>query len=250
MFPGLFPAFGSAEALPPLTGMVVWLKTPIACLVDMDDLNSTTHLWLDSSGNGIDGVAPGGTNPKPIYHDNIVDGLPAVDFFTNEGTLISLVGFNAIATGWSGANIFYVLKLNADPPSALGAGISVMGTDGNPDFFPFNGDGHVYDGSFSNARKDTGNPSVDLSLWHVYDISSATNDWKNYFDNVQFFSTATNTFVNNLSPFQEPSIGCNNGSIAFKGYMAEIIIYDHILDGTERTTLFSYFAARFPTIGL
>jgi len=239
-FPGLFsfvsgvPAAVVPEDQPPLTNLVVWLKTPIVGLVNNDQVTT----WPDSSGNGNDATQTTEAD-KPEYLTNQINGLDVV-FIDGGNSEFLNIALNA--SGYTAASIFIVLKVTADPSTGAGAGLWNLSDADFSAHFPYT-DGVIYDNAFSTVRKTVGNPTPSLTSFHIYDVISASGSWKARLDAVELFATGTNTVDGATSlVLGRSTIG---GSFDFGGSIAEVLIYNAALSDTDRNDAETYLATRF-----
>lgn len=243
-------SFTNSPVLPVLTGLFLWLKADE--ITGLNDTNPITT-WADSSTEGNDATQATAGN-RPIYRTSIINSLPAVRF-TNlaDGSDPTNRKFFALPTNafsaFTEGEIFWVGVVDADPPgdqyqnTFLNFGNYAQEFNDN-EVYPFT-DGNMYNGFGSSARKNaywaTGGV---LDSWHIYDIWSAANDWGMNLDNVNKFTTATNT----VSFRSDCRIGRDSSSVetfGLQGYIAEMILYNRKVTPTERTDIYDYLAAKY-----
>lgn len=224
---------------PPKDSLFVWLKADAFCLAN----NATIGTWDDSSGRG-NSLAAGGA--PPVFKTNIVNSLPAIYFDGSHYTGTWLAGNGALNSLTEG-ELFIVVKIDTDPPATTGVtGLwdftSHSGancTNANT-HYPYT-DSLIYDGAFSTVRKNVGNPSPALTSWRVYNVQSKANSWIATLDTVQLFSTGTNAFATNGG--ERLGTGCSSYNL--QGYIAEFLLYNHVVSGADRTSIWAYLGQKY-----
>jgi hypothetical protein len=148
-----------------------------------------------------------------------------------------------VFTGLTSAEVFLVVKQDADP--GVGGDVGAIWTFGSDssDHFPFQ-DGVVYMGWGSTVRKTVGNLTPSLAAWRVLNISSAPSDYNVRVDGTSVFSTATNT----VGWTTAPRIGYAATGIPALGYWAELIMYSRVISSTERAGVLSYLKGKYPSL--
>lgn len=139
-------------------------------------------------------------------------------------------------TGYTAGELFMVIKATTDPNTG---GWMHLGSDTQANRYSNSTDSLLYISFATTSRKTTGNPVQDLSVWHVLDVWSASNDYAVYINNDLHYSTATNTVGYPTGPF----IGRNSAAVYFPGDVAEFIFYDRKLTVGERAAVYTYLAA-------
>lgn len=241
-------AIGGAVAGPgSITGLRLWLKA--GSITGLNDNDQVTSNWPDSSGNGND-ARPQGVTVKPRWKaTGGPNSQPAVNMGQNLGSNGGYFDFASAASTIMGSPAaghgFAVVKIDADPPSSNGHAAPAIAQFGSStdEYYTFPSDSKIYDGFGSSARKTTVNPTPSLTSWRLYESRSAANDWSNWLDGTQLFSTASNTVSWNGS---RASIGnTNTNSKTMDGLIAEVIVYDKILSAGELTTIKTYIADKY-----
>jgi hypothetical protein len=206
----------------PMNGMRLWLKADCATNPVAD--------WLDQSGRNNNAVqSSGGSQPTLLV--NALNGRPVVHFNGNQ-----YLALPNLMNGASAGEIFMVVK------SATDGGYRRMmrfGTSGYGSAYPWV-DGNVYEDFGSTVQYGLGNPPQALNQYHIYNVSSKTNEWVARFDRLEEHRETSNTVAFSANPL----IGHSN-SETFAGDIAEIIIYDHVLTLTERDRVQYYLAAEY-----
>lgn len=230
-----------------ITGLRLWLRPDaIGGLSDNDQITSN---WLDSSGNAND-ARPQGVTAKPRWKaTGGPNSTPAVNMGQSLGSNGGYFDFAVSAATLMGSpsagHGFAVVKLDADPPPSNGRAAPPLGQFGTntDEYFTFPSDSKIYDGFGSSARKTTVDPTPSLTSWRLYEVRTASGAWSNHLDGTQLFSTATNTVSWRTGT---PGIGqTNTNSKTLDGLIADIIVYDHVLNGTDLATLKTYITNRY-----
>lgn len=214
-----------------LTNLELWLKADAILGLNNNDPITT---WNDSSGNGRNATAVQFSARKPIWKSTAgPNSKPCVEMISasTDGGYFTLPNF---LTGFAAGDAFTVFQIDNDPPSSnnyAGPPLSNFGST-TDEYFVFTTDSKIYDGFGSTARKTTVDPATSLTAWGVYEERSATNDWSNYLNGTQLFTTATNT----VGWGTGPTLGfTTTGSKLMMGRIAEVILYSRVLDNvTER----------------
>jgi len=238
---GSLPTVGagpSAGAFLPtqISGLVLWLRADgITGLNDADPVTT----WSDESGNSND-VTQSTAAKKPVYKTSIVNGQPVVRF---DGTddYMDVVG----VSGLTAATFFMVYKAVTNDS---GDGYGHFGSESANNHYSFT-DGNIYDGFGSAVRRNTGNPTVVLSTWHIYAISVAANQWTSWINGTQHFTTAINT----VGWDPDPVIGTGNDvyppiSTFGAADFAELMIYDSVLSVDDRSSVHTYLGDKYGII--
>src|SRR5438270_3152056 len=216
----------SASSIPSV-GMALWLRGDNGVVVSGGNVISA---WLDNSGKNNNAVQGSG-GLQPTLAANALNGRPVVHFNGNQYlTLPNLMN------GAGAGEIFMVVK------SATDGGYRRMmrfGASGNGSAYPWV-DGNVYEDFGSTVQYLLGNPPQALNQYHIYNVSSKTNEWVARFDGLEEHRETSNTVAFSANPL----IGHSN-SENFAGDMAEIIIYDHVLTPAERKATENYLGSKY-----
>lgn len=137
-------------------------------------------------------------------------------------------------TGFTVGDVFMLLRAEYDPAIRTVA-FSCFGSSGDNDHYPWT-DGIIYNTFGTNVRKTVGNISPYLGKYHVLRILSKSGTWSMWIDDVQVFTTASNT----VGWTTAPSIGKGVGSFFWDGRLAEMFLYSQERSGAEATALVSY----------
>jgi hypothetical protein len=235
VFPGLL-AIQHPSSGPPMTNLVLWLKTPISGLNDGDRVGT----WPDSSGNSNDFTAGGGQRPHYRTVSGTINSLPVVDFVGSESNFLENNTLDS--TGFSAASVFIVARQNADPPPTFWGFWRWNSAGGDPSAIPFT-DGVIYDGAFATVRKTVGNPTPSLASPFLYDVISASGSWKARLNSVEIFSTGTNTYQGQAASNLLGNVV--GGASSLNGVMAEVLVYSTNLDDTTRDAVELYLTTKY-----
>jgi hypothetical protein len=224
-----------------VNGKLIWLRPEELLAYNNQDPIST---WTDHSGNGNNGTT-GGTQ-RPLLNDeanvNAVNNHRVVAFAT--GYRFLLPDLTAMGlSGSTGAEVFLVVKAQNDPGTAgTGNGqLWKLGTSSSSDHYPFQ-DGKIYMGALSDTRKDPGyNPVQLLNVWHVLNVSSKTNEHVQRLNGIEVHRENSNTFA----VISTPVIGLAAGGGYFTGWIAEFILFDHVLTTQDRDKVGTYLARKY-----
>jgi len=219
-------AFVESET-PPLTGMVEWHRADDITGVDPDAVITT---WVDSSGNGFDVTQSNGSN-KPILKTNFINGRNAVHFVDSSDSMAR------ITTPALSQPYTYVALSRLDTASGFDKHIIQSGGAGNRGFLY-----HEFNAGITDER---------VVMWAGTDLEGAVEvlaTWQIYEGS---FNGASSVLYQNglIDASGDANTGGHAGTVlgsAFaNGYMAEVMIYDHLLDEAERNQLIGYLAPRY-----
>lgn len=184
--------------------------------------------WTDSSGMG-NNATRGGT-PTRVLGATPTGG--AVVRFNGTTDLFSLPNF---ASGFTSGEAFVVVRIDNDPPSGGGqTGLWKFGTAGANMHYTWT-DGNIYDSFGSTGRPNMGNPTQDLTQFHIYHVRSESGFWESRINNVVHYSSASNT----VGFRSDPYLGRSNGGFYLDGEIAEFRFYEGTLTAGERDTIFN-----------
>jgi hypothetical protein len=233
--PGRLGKFGASSATPVPVGLWTPLQLGGALLLWLkgDDLSGNDGdniaAWNDASGNGRN-FAQATEADKPNLEVAELNGMNVVRF--NGATTEVLTGptLSGIATS---ASLFYVVKATTNDSGSGGPGM--FGSAASANQYTF-GDGNLYNGDLSTARKTVGNPTPSVANWNILSIASAANDWKCRLGGTQLFTTATNTVGLSTAPDLGRSL-----TQWFTGDIAEVVLMSGV-DTTSRDLVEGYAA--------
>jgi len=145
----------------------------------------------------------------------------------------------AAISGATRGEIFMVVKAAADSTSA-NRRMMAFGTSPYGSAYPWS-DGNIYEDFGSNLEYLAGGPQQHWEQYHVYNVSSAPNEWVARFDGFEAHRESTNT----VAFRSDPVLGRADLDNSFTGDIAEVIIYDHVLDPGERERVNWYLASKY-----
>ena len=214
----------------PSEGLRLWLKADAGVVAD--DSGKVSQ-WLDQSGAGIHASQSVLARRPVVVASSTLAGQPAIRFDAAQSQQLGLANFmNGAAAG----EVFAVLKAVSAVPSAM-RGLWRLGYS-NSSRYP-NTNGTLNEDFGSNAGRSLGVPAADIAQWHVYNVSAAAGEWVARVNGVQQHRATSNTVFWNATPL----LG-HNGSYGFDGEIAEVLVFDRVLTGFERTTVQEYLAGR------
>jgi len=225
----------STGDLPPI-GLKLWLKADAGITKDS---NNKISAWLDQSGRNLQAAQNNQAN-QPVWSGAAAGSMPAV-YFDGNNRFFTLPDVMSTATA---GELFVVLRTEGDsnPPHGFmrfGSGGTSSGA-GTDILYPYQG--QIYDAFGSTAVKLVGTPPIPLTQYHLYNASSQTGEWTARLNASVQYTTTTNT----VGFTTTPTIGALY--YAFQGYMAEIIVYDHVLTAAERNTIQAYLGSKYSSV--
>jgi len=235
-----FAAQGITPWTPAETTTELWLDASDTATITETSGNVTA--WDDKSGNGNDATA----SNTPRSGDSTQNGLNVIDLDHNNSEYFTLTGLTGI-TG--GVSAFIVTKVTNDPAldntDPAENGIWQIHNGGGS--FPANHysytDGAIYDSFGSTVRKSTGNPSQDLTAWHIYNVDSEASNWTSRHNGTQHYTTATNTFGIAGTTYLGASVWPANVTTYYhSGSFAEFIVIEGVVSASDRQKIEGYLA--------
>lgn len=217
-----------------LSGLVCWLKADTLALTDGDAVAS----WTDDSGNSNTPTQATAAN-KPTFIDNALNGKAVIRFDGNDGLVMPTEGNFDLAT----PTIFLVARRTS---GSAAMGKSTTGSSGADRRKMFIGIGS------SSIAYTSGNDSAGINVtattanWNMFGVATVSNSQHSmYLNGTQTNSTVTlsDSTTNNAAFI----IGSNFsvGTEPFNGDIAEIIIYNRPLAGSEVVGLQNYLTATY-----
>jgi fibronectin type 3 domain-containing protein len=226
----------------PFGNLALWLKADAGLL--QGGTNTPVSLWADQSGNGNNATQPTGAS-QPLWIPGAIGDRPVVRF-NGTNSYLSLPG--STMAGTTGAEAFVVLKVAVDPPSAS-HGLWTFGEYNNASEFYPDTSGAIYEtfgfSAAAGVNYALGIPSQPLTQYHVYQVSSQTNNWAAWINGFLLYQTANNTYAYCTSPVLGGSLSGAFGNYYFAGDIAEVLIFNRGLTTGERTTIYSYFNGKY-----
>lgn len=178
----------------------------------------------DFSGRGNHGAAVG---TAPVYRTEMLYDLPAFRFDDASWSLANV--FSTLTQ----AEVFVVVKVDEDPPTnGVQSGIWWLGNYALGSHFPYS-DGVVYEVFGASVRKTIGNLTPSLAAWRVYNVSAAS-EWTARLDGAVIYAESGNTVFFNSTP-RLGSGGIGTPEYRLKGFIAEFLVFPHVLDTATRT---------------
>ncbi len=200
----------------------------------------TVQQWNDQSGNG-NNATQGTAGNRPTLRTNVVNGLPAIDFIATRPDFFDVGG---PLSGATAGEIFLVLKINTDPPAVdTKTGIYDYSAADFSSHYTWT-DGIIYDSWGATVRKTTVDPSTSLSSgYRIYSVRAGSSLWKNVLQAIVLSETTSNTVTFRAS-------GCKLGRSLVTTYncdgrIAEVIVYNGILSGADRGSVYDYLNTRY-----
>lgn len=171
------------------SSLALWLRADLGVTLN----GATVSAWADQSGNGRHATQTTAAD-QPAFRAagdaRGIGGNASVDFDGASDSLGFADVFSALATG---AEIFFVGRLDLDPPTiTTKTGLWTFGSSAESTHLPFT-DGVVYDNFGSTARKAAGNPTPSLASPFLYGVKSVANEWTARVNGAQLYTTATST---------------------------------------------------------
>ena len=230
-----------------IAGLAMWLDaTKITGFANGATLTS----WTDSIGNlsfsNVNGVT---------YQTSIMNGLPAV-YMNGPGPYLEYSGTPPALV--AGGTIYAVVQNNADgliQPNYSGVTFQVLwqmnGYANGWEGYPYNFNNTTVLGSLATTRRTWGYPfsSTYFRNPHIVKVVSTTNSWIQSFIQTATSTNATYTDTSASTPTLSAPMrlgACMDGPglCYYKGYFAEIILYNRGLSAPEQTTIENYLKAK------
>lgn len=216
--------------------LVLWLKADSLSLNDGDPVSS----WADSSGTG--NTATGTTTTRPLYKVNILNGMPVVRF---DGTDDKLLVADANSIDLTGdQTIFVVVKYSGTKGALIdhydnGGGFTGYGFEigqATPSKLSYWSSGK------GSRQSDT--PDLTTGAFHLVAIIRTSGSVVFYTDGT---AGATLTGHGNAASTNSLSIGVlpDGTTTPLNGDIAEIIVCDTAMAGTNLTNLKTYIANKY-----
>ncbi|HMR29283.1 MAG TPA: hypothetical protein PKE21_17535, partial [Flavobacteriales bacterium] len=264
----VLPLLLTAPMLPAQTGPggvgssatnILWLRADSGVQVPTFGVQQ----WTDLSGNGNHAVQTNGAL-QPLLETNVMNGMPAVLFDNDQANADRLtVPDNATLEGMSGLSAFAVYRLNTG--TALSAPRGILSKRNSPGsqnaygwFFwdsggnlrphlDIDGTGERLTGTTDRA---TGTPYVDGFAYHGAAPSNANDLTFHAANTPNGNRQETSTSIPNYSSDLHVGVlyghtGTGSNTTRFNGHIAEVILYNTVLNSTQRTIVFNYLAAKY-----
>jgi probable HAF family extracellular repeat protein len=228
---------GSGTNLP-LAELRLWLKADSG--IAQIGTNTSINAWEDQSGKGKHAIQ---TLPasRPEWRAGQINGRPVVHF---DGTNDSF-SFPNLLNGATQAEVFVVLKAQNETPSGNRA-LWKFGSYPTPGNLRYPAsDGTVVDEFGSTGSFNLGDPGQPMSSYHIYNVSTKAGEWTARVNQVLQYTSTANT----VGFATAPTLGYS-ASAYFEGDIAELLIYDRVLNSAERTAISGYLTRRYAIAGL
>jgi hypothetical protein len=210
-----------------ITGCKLWLDA--GTLTGGGTGVGGSNFWTDGSGQGNHASAPAVDGFSPKCYSGVANGLNVVRFNTDQSYAVTLPDF---LSGLSAASVFAVIRT-----TGTGNNWQNWNTDGDTDFHPWSGDGNLYCGLGSTTRKSCGSPVTSVAAFHLFGVTSAAGAWTMRLNQTQQFTTGSNTVGFTATP--------KLGNGIWAGDLAEVIVYDSALGGTDRGSVEDYLGGKY-----
>lgn len=233
------PAGGGSFDPTSVDGCALWL--------DASDAGSFTYhsgslisQWDDLSGEGHDATqSNSGLSPERTGTQN---GLTTVVFGGEDNP--GYLNFADVFSSLTAATFFITYALVEDPPTDVNdTGMFWFGTATTRSHHPYT-DGIVYDGFGSTTRKDTGNPSTDMTAWNTYRVLTKSGEWTSWFDGTQFYTTATNTVGFKTACELGHAFFPATTNYYLNGEVGEVLLYDNDISDDDAADIEDYLATK------
>jgi hypothetical protein len=216
-----------------ITGLKVWLDPTVGVLKTISGSvaaadGETVERWEDQSGQGnhVDQATSGS---RPVYHTNIVNSLPAVQFDGSTPTHLKNTGLSLTQPN----TIFAVAYSNSIANSrwitdGTGAARNILG--------------HHTQKWIAYSTSFLGNTAASTMTW-VY-LTGLFNGASSKMR----ASGAESTGNPGVTALTDLFVGAEQGltpGVSWQGYIAELLIYNSALSATDITTIETYLATKY-----
>lgn len=229
-FAGLYTGAPPAWTPARLSTLVGWWSAKSGVTVDG---STRVSQWNDKSGNGWHWTQAT-AGKRPLYEATGGSGGNACINFDGSVAVRSL---ESQIVGLTAAEVWVVVKLNADPPTAALSGLWKF--CGGVTNFPYS-DGVIYEGFGNASYKTIGNPTPSLASWRRYNVGAATNLYQASLDAATLYTSTVNTF-NWKIPAQLPCVlGTDAGVYTLNGRICEMVLIGSYATADERANVDTY----------
>ena len=202
----------------PISDLQLWLKG------DSGHGSGPINFWMDQSDKGNHATQSG--NNRPVAVEGAFNGKSAVHFYSSSNQYLNLPKF---LSGTNEAEAFVVLRAATNRP-ASSRSLWQLGS-ANLGRYPQT-DGTISDDFGSSAVKNMGVPAQSLTEGHLYNVTSRTGEWIARINGTIQYATTNNT----AGWFSTFYLGRGYYGF-FDGDIAEVLIFNRVLSGSERDTL-------------
>ena len=206
-------------------GLQVWLKADAGVVTNV---SGTVTNWQDQSGNGHNGSGAG-SNPKFTAASSTLGGMPSLSF-DDSNTGISLG--NLSASFPTAASVFVVTYVN----DTL---YNVFDTDNKNNYWRYDGDKYAYPGTFRVNRIDH-YAEMPASGACLFQVDSSASLWRTFTNG---FNLGDRT--GDYGAGDDYKIGFGTGAGAFRGEIAEVLIYSRVLSSNEAVKVGAYLVDKY-----
>jgi len=225
----------------PFTGMRLWLKADAGL-----SAGNGIDFWADQSGNGNNATQTAPTQRATLMTSamdpTVPNGRPVVRFAAAQNQCFNLPNVMVSATDPTkevgAGEIFVVVRAVSNTPTP-GHSMYQFGGASYGAIYPDH-DGRMYDTFGSTNQNLLGAPPVDLTKFNLYNVTASSGAWSVRFNGMMMYSTATNT----VSFPAGPVLGGADGNY-FDGDIAEVIVYNRMLNPLEREAVGTYIMSRY-----
>lgn len=226
-----------------VAGLTAWYDAgAIVGLANADPVPT----WADLSGNGYDAVQATGSK-QPSYRTSVIDGRPVIRFDGVDDFLRIAHAFSNTSGG--SMSMFIVAK------AASAVSTELIGTRGAPTSVGFivrtSTTGSLYGHIGGTNQTDTFTPTS----FHLIEVIRANLNIQLGHDGI-LPSAVANTVFNPNTTYDRTNLGGNSSAntdapaVFGASDIAEVIVYETALSGTNIDLIESYLAARYPSIGI
>ena len=244
----------------PLTPPVLWLKADVGVFVDAGVTaamnGQSVQQWNDQSCNGYNVSQTNAAN-KPTWEQYAFNGKPALFFDGSTGDKnLNNITQNLVGSG-SARTIFIVAQKKCEWSDG-GTLFSFRKTPLMGALMWYSTGGNLY--TYTDGQTTTNNATVDNSLLNIAYINPTFFTYLVSTQNakIDLYLNGTQQSVSQVGNIASENgtngftVGAREdfGSQGWKGWIAEVIVYDRALTTTERQSVESYLQTKYGTTGL
>ncbi len=229
----------------PVNGMKSWLRADTVA-----PANGKVQRMNDQSGNDFSSWQ-NTHGLRPVYISDAISGKPAIRFDGSN----DYMSMGEVLAGADAGEIFAVVNATHDvaPNQSYFDGYGLWrfaspgsSYEGHGYFMKENGE--VQESFGRSSSVNIGNPSAVLNQPNLYNVASGSDHWAVRLNGVVQYYTGTNS----ASFRSDPSIGRGSSSYSksFHGEIAEILIFDRVLNDNERETVARYLGLKYGLPGM
>jgi hypothetical protein len=215
-----------------LSNLALWLRADLGTTVSGGHITQ----WTDQSGGGYT-FTNGNVSASVPYVSSGLNSLPSLgsSSVSNSGYwLTTTTNANVIMNG-SACERFMVMQAQVGQPSLFSG---TFGASGENAYLPYS-DGNSYDDFFSSSRFQIAGQN--FASPSIYDVQSAIGSWTSFVNTVQTFTSTGTSPGASTSPLNLMGSSVGNWS----GLLSEVIVYNRILNSTERSQINTYLSNRY-----